>query len=92
MADNTRLPVGSECQCMAEGCGLFFTGEAPFVKHWTKKGHVHPSEVGLVGHERSQGITWGSPGPGRKPPGRAGSPPRTGEASPNTAPDALSEP
>lgn len=58
----TRLPRGSECQCMAEGCGLFFTGETAFSKHWTKNGHAHPSEVGLVEKERVAGPIWGWPG------------------------------
>lgn len=57
-----RLPRGSECQCMAAGCGLFFTGESAFNKHWTKTGHVHPSEVGLVEKMRAAGPIWGRPG------------------------------
>lgn len=57
-----RLPRGSECQCMAAGCGLFFTGETAFNRHWTKNGHVHPSEVGLVEKMRAAGPIWGRPG------------------------------
>ncbi len=59
----TRLPKGSECQCRAEGCGLFFTGETAFKKHWTRAGHVHPSEVGLVERQRVAGPVWGGPSP-----------------------------
>lgn len=58
----TRLPRGAECQCMADGCGLFFTGETAFAKHWTKNGHVPPSEAGLVERERVAGPIWGWPG------------------------------
>lgn len=57
-----RLPKGSECQCMADGCGLFFTGESAFKKHWTKVGHVHPTEAGLVEKTRASGPVWGMPG------------------------------
>lgn len=28
-----RLPTGAECECRAEGCGLFFTSETAFGKH-----------------------------------------------------------
>lgn len=47
---------------MAEGCGLFFTGETAFNRHWTKNGHVHPSEAGLVEKQRKAGPIWGKPG------------------------------
>ncbi len=62
MDDITRLPRGSECQCMAEGCGLFFTSESASYRHWTKTGHRHPSEVGLVERQRVAGPIWGRPG------------------------------
>lgn len=55
-----RLPTGSECQCVR--CGLFFTGESAFERHWTKRGHVHPDDVGLVKKQRKGGTTWGRPG------------------------------
>lgn len=57
-----RLPKGSECQCRAEGCGLVFTSESAFERHWTKGGHVHPSEVGMEEKARANGPTWGMPG------------------------------
>lgn len=47
---------------MADGCGLFFTGESAFKKHFTKVGHVHPSEVGMVEREHRGGPVWGLPG------------------------------
>lgn len=47
---------------MAEGCGLFFTSESAFNRHWTKNGHAHPSEVGLVERQRVAGPIWGRPG------------------------------
>lgn len=56
-----RLPRGAECQCMADGCGLFFSGESAFGKHWTKGGHVHPSSVGLVERQNVRGSVWGWP-------------------------------
>ena len=66
-----RFPQGGECQCMAEGCGLFFSSETAFEKHWTRRGrktgpaeHVHPSEVGMVERQRSRGPTWSLPGDG----------------------------
>lgn len=58
----TRLPRGSECQCMADGCWLFFSGESAFNRHWTKNGHVHPSEAGLVERQRAAGPVWGRAG------------------------------
>lgn len=57
-----RLPKGSECQCMAEDCGLFFSGESAFRKHWTRAGHVHPFEVGMVERQHKGGPVWGLPG------------------------------
>lgn len=57
-----RLPKGSECQCMADGCRLFFSGETAFKKHWTRGGHVHPADVGLVERQRVGGPVWGLPG------------------------------
>lgn len=47
---------------MAEGCGLFFTSESAFNRHWTKNGHRHPSEVGLVERQRVAGSVWARPG------------------------------
>ncbi len=63
----TRLPAGAECQCMAEGCGLIFTGETAFTKHWTKDGHVQPSAVGLVERQRANGPVWGWPSSDENP-------------------------
>ena len=60
--DPQRLPRGAECQCMEETCGLFFTAESAFKKHWTKAGHVHPSKAGLVEKTRANGPVWGLPG------------------------------
>lgn len=57
-----RLPKGAECQCMADGCGLFFSGESAFRKHWKRGGHVHPAEAGLVERTRVAGPVWGMPG------------------------------
>ena len=57
-----RLPRGSECQCMVDGSGLFFTGESAFKKHFTKEGHVEPSAVGLVEKLRARGPVWALPG------------------------------
>ena len=54
-----RLPKGAECECRAEGCGLFFSGETAFAKHWTQRGHAHPSEVGLVQRQHTSGPVWG---------------------------------
>ncbi len=62
-----RLPRGSECQCMADGGGLIFTGETAFTKHWTKTSHRHPSEVGLVERERAAGPVWGWPSSDQNP-------------------------
>lgn len=57
-----RRPQGAECQCTADGCGLFFSSESAFEKHWTKDGHKSPDAVGLVAREGPRGPVWGWPG------------------------------
>jgi len=47
---------------MEATCGLFFTGESAFKKHWTRAGHVHPREIGMVERTRKSGPVWGLPG------------------------------
>jgi len=56
-----RLPKGAECECRADGCGLFFSSETAFTKHWTRGGHAHPREVGLVERHHRAGPVWGWP-------------------------------
>lgn len=57
-----RSPQGAECQCAADGCGVFFSSESAFEKHWTKNGHVAPIAVGLVERASARGPVWGWPG------------------------------
>lgn len=54
-----RYPKGSECQC--DACGVFFSCESAFNKHWTKDGHKHAREVGLVERMGARGSVWGWP-------------------------------
>ena len=58
----TRSPKGAECQCAADGCGLFFSSESAFERHWTKNGHASPESVGLVVRDGPRGPVWGWPG------------------------------
>jgi hypothetical protein len=77
-----RLPRGRECECRVEGCGLFFSSESAFQKHFTRRGHVHPSEVGLIERTNARGPVWGFAG--EKPvPGR----PRTFQEGPEDGSD-----
>lgn len=55
-----RSPQGAECQCTS--CGLFFSSESGFERHWTKNGHVKPTDIGLVARESPRGPVWGWPG------------------------------
>lgn len=58
-----RLPGGAECQCGE--CGVFFSSESAFEKHWTKDGHKSAREVGLVERMNARGPVWGWPGDAR---------------------------